>query len=118
MPPNALEAGGAPQLRRTPLGRAPPFATLQDMAVTIRRAQSGDVDAIASCLSSLGYEASTELVTNKLALVADSSADAVFVAVDPSVGVVWVTSIHVLPLFHAPGCLARLTALVVLERYR
>ena len=53
-------------------------------------------------------------MTEKLVAVAASDADAVFVAIDPaSAAVLGVASVHVLPLFHAPGSLGRLTALAV-----
>ncbi len=88
------------------------------MAVTIRRAEQRDRDAIARCLTALGYPASPTLVGGKLASLETSSADTAFVGVDPSAGVVGVVSVHVLPLFHAPGNLARVTALVVLKSHR
>ena len=88
------------------------------MPVTIRRAESADSPGIAACLNSLGYATSTESVATKLSMLARSSADTVFVAIDPTVGALGVVSVHVLPLFHAPGNLARLTALVVLESHR
>ena len=83
------------------------------MDVTIRRAELREGAAIAACLASLGYDTSAELVGDKLAALTGSAADAVLVAVLPSVGIVGVVSVHVLPLFHAPGNLARLTALAV-----
>ena len=88
------------------------------MSVTVRPAEAGDAAAIASCLSSLGYDNTTAEVGGKLAALAESSSDAVIVAVERSAGVVGVISVHVLPLFHAPGNLARITALVVLEGHR
>ena len=88
------------------------------MKFTIRRAQADDVEGIVACLRSLGYEPSAQLVADKLFMLAGSSADAVWVAVEPSAGVVGVVSLHILPLFHAPGNLARLTALAVLEGHR
>lgn len=87
-------------------------------AIRIRRAQADDVEGIAACLRSLGYEASAQLVDAKLSMFAGSSADAAWVAEEPSLGVVGVVSLHMLPLFHAPGNLARLTALAVLETHR
>ena len=83
------------------------------MNVTIRRAELGDAAGIASCLASLGYDTPAALVVDKLSALARSSGDAVLVAVEPSAVIVGVVSIHVLPLFHAPGNLARLTALAV-----
>jgi len=88
------------------------------MPVTIRRAELSDRDAIAGCLAALGYSASPTLVSGKLASLETSSADTAFVAVDPAAGIVGVVSVHVLPLFHAPGNLGRVTALVVLKSHR
>ncbi len=85
---------------------------------TIRLAELGDAQAIASCLGTLGYATSAGLVTDKLATMVGSSGDTVLVGVEPSAGVVGVVSVHVLPLFHAPGNLARLTALAVLKGYQ
>ena len=81
----------------------------------IRRAEPEDAPAIATCLASLGYATPAALVLEKLAALTDRSTDAVLLAVDPAAGVVGVVSIHVLPLFHAPGHMARLTALAVCQ---
>ena len=83
------------------------------MKVAIRRAKAEDAAAIAVCLSALGYGTSATLVADKLSVLRDSSADTVLVAEHPSAAIVGVVSVHVLPLFHAPGNLARLTALAV-----
>jgi len=83
------------------------------MNVTIRRAESGDADAIAGCLAELGYETPASLVTSKLSTLTASAADGVLVAIEPDAGLVGVVSVHLLPLFHAPGNLARVTALAV-----
>ena len=83
------------------------------MRVAIRRAKAEDAAAIAVCLSALGYGTSATLVADKLSVLRDSSADTVLVAEHPSAAIVGVVSVHVLPLFHAPGNLARLTALAV-----
>src|SRR5437879_8319664 len=88
------------------------------MPVTIRRAELSDRDAIAGCLAALGYSASPTLVSGKLASLETSSADTAFVAVDPAAGIVGVVSVNVVPLFHAPGNLGRVTALVVLKSHR
>lgn len=81
--------------------------------VTIRSAEPSDASAIAICLASLGYGTPAALVLEKLACMAGSSTDAVFLATDPAAGVIGVASLHILPLFHAPGNLGRLTALAV-----
>jgi GNAT superfamily N-acetyltransferase len=69
-----------------------------------------DASEVAICLRSLGYGASAELVKAKLAAFGDT--DAVFVACHGML-VVGVVSIHLTPLFHAPGYLARVTALSI-----
>src|SRR3954466_5237876 len=83
------------------------------MNVTIRRAEAEDAAAIAVCLAALGYDTSTTLVAEKLSTLMGSSSDTVLVAEDPTNGIAGVVSIHLLPLFHAAGNLARLTALAV-----
>jgi GNAT superfamily N-acetyltransferase len=83
------------------------------MRVTVRRAEARDAAAIAVCLAALGYDTSTTLVGEKLSTLMGSSSDTVLVAEDPANEIVGVVSIHILPLFHAAGNLARLTALAV-----
>jgi GNAT superfamily N-acetyltransferase len=58
------------------------------------------------------------LVTEKLSMLTDRSVDRVLVAAEPSAGIVGVVSVHLLPLFHTQGKLARLTSLAVREGYR
>jgi GNAT superfamily N-acetyltransferase len=82
--------------------------------VRIRRAVAADAAAIAECLGELGYGTPAALVAEKLAALAESRADAVFVAADAATGrVLGAAGVHLLPLLHAPGHLARLTALAV-----
>src|SRR6266852_1434824 len=82
--------------------------------VTVRPAVLADAAEIAGCLAELGYGTPADVVTEKLVAAAASRADAVFVATDAASGtVLGVASVHVLPLFHATGSLARLTALAV-----
>src|SRR5204863_96342 len=76
-------------------------------------AASGDAAAIAVCLASLGYATAPALVAEKLSALMGSSSDTVLVAEDPTTGIVGVVSVHLVPLFHAAGNLARLTALAV-----
>src|SRR6267143_1378466 len=71
------------------------------MTFTVRRAEAEDADAIAVCLAALGYATPTVLV-----------------AEDPTTGIVGVVSVHLVPLFHAPGSLARLTALAVVPGHQ
>src|SRR5438045_8374752 len=83
------------------------------MRFTVRRAEAEDAPAIAVCLAALGYGTSTTLVAEKLSALMGSSSDTVLVAEDPTTGIVGVVSVHLVPLFHAAGNLARLTALAV-----
>ena len=83
------------------------------MRFTVRRAQAEDAAAIAVCLAALGYGTSTTLVAEKLSALMGGSSDTVLVAEDPTTGIVGVVSVHLVPLFHAAGNLARLTALAV-----
>ena len=80
----------------------------------VRRAAFNDAAQISVCLSELGYGTSPELVSQKLALLASSEHDVVFVA-DNSFrpGLLGVVSAHVFPLFHAPGQITRVTSLAV-----
>ena len=84
------------------------------MTPTIRRADVADAAQVAGCLAELGYGTPAALVADKLAAFAGSRTDAVFVAVrGPGESLAGVVSVHVLPLFHAPGNVARITALAV-----
>lgn len=80
----------------------------------IRLAAIADAIEIAVCLSALGYGTSANLVTERLGSFAKSPVDAVFVASSPNQkSLLGVVSVHLLPLFHAPGFLGRITALAV-----
>ena len=87
------------------------------MKFTVRRAEAEDADAIAVCLAALGYATPTALVAEKLSTLGGSS-DTVLVAEDPTTGIVGVVSVHLVPLFHAVGNLARLTALAVVPGHQ
>ena len=77
-----------------------------------RPARPGDAAEIALCLAELGYGTPATLVAAKLAGLAASDADAALVVDGPD-GLLGVVSMHVIPLFHAPGNLGRITALAV-----
>jgi GNAT superfamily N-acetyltransferase len=80
----------------------------------VRRATLQDVTAIAECLGELGYNTSSELVSQRLAQLRESDADRVFVAQSSSNGqIVGVICAHALPLFHVNGSCVRLTALAM-----
>jgi len=88
------------------------------MKVTVRRAEAADAAEIAVCLAALGYNTSTTLVAEKLSTLMGSSSDTVLVADDPTNGIAGVVSVHLLPLFHAAGNLARLTSLAVAPEHQ
>ena len=84
------------------------------LTVSIRPAVLADATEVAECLAELGYGTTASLVAEKLVAFSEDLEDAVFVAVDPETRtVVGVVSVHVVPLFHAPGRLGRITALAV-----
>ncbi len=85
----------------------------------VRRAASSDAAQISACLLELGYGTSPELVSQKLALLADSEYDVVFVAEDSvRTGLLGVVSAHVFSLFHAHGQITRVTSLAVRSEAR
>jgi GNAT superfamily N-acetyltransferase len=75
-----------------------------------------DASQVAICLQSLGYGASADLVRAKLAAFGEET-DAVLVACHGAL-IVGVVSIHITPLFHAPGHLARVTALSIRDGHQ
>lgn len=80
----------------------------------VRQAAATDADDIAACLSALGYGTSASLVADRLASFVGSSTDAVFVASsEGGTRLLGVISAHLLPLFHTPGLLGRITSLAV-----
>jgi GNAT superfamily N-acetyltransferase len=86
------------------------------MSLRIRCADQADAGQIAICLQSLGYGASADMVETKLAAFCEKT-DAVFVACEGEY-IVGVVSIHITPLFHAPGHLARVTALSIRDGHQ
>lgn len=84
------------------------------LPVAIRRATVEDAIAIGACLDTLGYGSDANAIRARLAEFADSTRDAAFVATSgDAADVLGVASAHVLPLFHAPANLLRLTSLAV-----
>ena len=80
----------------------------------IHLATVADATEIAVCLSALGYGTSVCLVAERLASFSMSPMDAVFVASTAGqTSLLGVVSVHLLPLFHAPGFLGRITSLAV-----
>jgi GNAT superfamily N-acetyltransferase len=83
------------------------------MDTAIRRAEVEDAEEIAACLGELGYGTGSAVVREKLDSLAASPFDAFLVACEPEGRIVGAIALHLLPLFHAPGDLARITALAV-----
>ncbi|KVW05016.1 GCN5 family acetyltransferase [Burkholderia cepacia] len=82
-----------------------------------RDARLSDCAAIARLLRQLGYDVTPALIHEKLLSLADKPSDRVCVAILNG-EIVGSISLHILPLFHAPGNLGRITSLVVDERHR
>jgi len=86
-------------------------------ALVIREAQDEDSEAIAQLLGELGYPAEAGFAADRVRLLAGSAADRVFVA-ERGGQILGVASLHLVPLFHQPGNLCRVTSLVVAESAR
>lgn len=78
----------------------------------IRSAEISDAGKVAALLKQLGYDASAILVENKIAVLTGSPNDMVLVAENQG-KIAGVISLHVTELFHAPGRIGRVTALVI-----
>lgn len=85
--------------------------------LTIREAQLDDAAAVASLLGELGYPNSAGFVAEKLRELLASRDDKVLVAATDGAAV-GVGHVHAAAMFHAPGKLGRVMALVVAEEYR
>jgi len=83
----------------------------------VRKARPGDAEAVASLLGALGYPNTAAFARDKIRELAASEADAVFVAEEAG-AVVAVGHVHAATMFHAPGKLGRVMALVVSEEHR
>ena len=83
------------------------------MTTFIRNAQLQDADAIVGLMRQLGYETSSAVIARKLQVFENSQCDEAFVALDDHHRVIGCISVHAHELFHAKGCLGRITSLVV-----
>ena len=83
----------------------------------VRDAEPQDAIDISRLLGQLGYKASPDQVLEKLRLLTASPSDRVLVATHPD-HLVGCISLHTMELFHAPGRLGRITALVVADAAR
>jgi GNAT superfamily N-acetyltransferase len=78
----------------------------------IREATETDAADISRLMSQLGYEVGADLVAQKLEILSNSVDDAVFLAIEGQ-RIVGCLSAHAHELFHTPGRLGRIMALVV-----
>lgn len=83
----------------------------------IRNALLTDAESVSKLLEQLGYQASPQLIRNKLEALGVSTCDTVLLAQDGE-NIIGVISLHVLELFHQPGRLGRITSLVVDDDFR
>jgi len=83
----------------------------------IRKALLTDAESVSKLLSQLGYQASPQLIRDKLEALEFSARDTVLLALDgkTTIGVI---SLHVLELFHQPGRLGRITSLVIDDAFQ
>ncbi|RYD73986.1 MAG: GNAT family N-acetyltransferase [Verrucomicrobiaceae bacterium] len=85
--------------------------------IAVREAVAEDALQIAGLLGALGYPSTETLVRDRLAHLSVRAEDAVFVA-DYAGELAGFLSFHISPLFHAEGCLGRITALAVSTRFQ
>lgn len=88
-----------------------------EIDMDIRTALKADSEIVSKLLNQLGYQASPELIRDKLETLNSSSCDTVLLAQDGD-NIVGVISLHVLELFHQPGRLGRITSLVIDDAFR
>lgn len=83
----------------------------------IRDAVTEDAPAIALLLAQLGYPQTADFVEEKISVLSQQEHDSALVA-DLNGETVGVAHLHIAPLFHEFGHLARVTALVVARNRR
>jgi GNAT superfamily N-acetyltransferase len=84
--------------------------------VVVRMAAVADAETVASLLGELGYRQPAGMVQRRLATLTGDG-NAVWVA-ELALGVVGVIAMHLVPTLHAPGCIGKITALVVSRESR
>jgi N-acetylglutamate synthase-like GNAT family acetyltransferase len=87
------------------------------MPLSIRAARSGDADRIACLIAQLGYPNTSEAIRQRMRPLCESNHDGLLVA-ELADSVVGLAGIHMVPMLHRAGHVARVTALVVDERAR
>ncbi len=85
--------------------------------ISIAKAEAHHAPRMADLLGQLGYPAELGEVREKISALSDSRSDCIWVA-QSGERVVGLLAFHLTPLFHAPGNLGRITALVVDENFR
>jgi len=80
--------------------------------VVARPATTADADAVAALLLELGYPTEPASVAARITRLAVEAGSTVMVAVDSS-AVCGLATVHLIPLFHRDGSLARITSFVV-----
>lgn len=83
----------------------------------IRNALLTDAESVSKLMGQLGYQASPELIRNKLDALGAGTCDTVLLAQDGE-KIIGVISLHVMELFHQPGRLGRITSLVIDHDFR
>jgi N-acetylglutamate synthase-like GNAT family acetyltransferase len=85
--------------------------------IEIRAAEVRDAPRLVPLLRELGYEATPELLAEKLRILSSSAPDRVMVATSDA-AVIGCVGCHVFELLHAPGRIGRITTLVVSATHR
>ena len=91
--------------------------TTAPLAASVRHATPTDAAAITVLLAELGYPDTVDAVAGRIARATAGGPDTVLVSTLGGV-VAAVASIHLIPLFHRDGFLARVTSFVVAEDLR
>ena len=81
-------------------------------SVHLRTPAVEDAPALVPLLGELGYSVAEATVRTNIINLANGPADRAWVA-EGTKGIVGLVSVHLTPLFHAPGYLGRITSLVV-----
>jgi GNAT superfamily N-acetyltransferase len=87
------------------------------LSFAVRPARPDDATGVAALLGELGYPTSPALAGERLAALA-SDDDAVLLAIDDGGGALGLISVHRMPVLHAGGVVAYITALVTASSAR
>ncbi|MBL0162523.1 MAG: GNAT family N-acetyltransferase [Xanthomonadales bacterium] len=87
------------------------------LSVQLRTPTVVDAPALVSLLTELGYSVPEATVLTNIENLANTATDRAWVAESTS-GIVGFISVHLIPLFHAPGYLGRITSLIVRSNAR